>query len=437
MLAIGVTTPLVIALTTFVRRSRLGKAMRATAQDPEAARLMGINVDTTISVTFLLGGMLAGAAGLIYALYETGIRYDQGFRAGLIAFTAAVMGGIGNLWGAVLGGLIIGGIQQISRQPHRRAVDARDRVRLPRPDHGVPAAGPARRGDAGGRMSRLAELRNSRRANWIAGGVVLLFAIVLPLFLNPLNGFIDRSVIALAYVVMALGLNVVVGFAGLLDLGYVAFYAIGAYSAGWFASDYFSGANNGKGVHVLVQGKAAESSLSHTPTAGIHLNFLMILVIAVCFTALAGIIIGLPTLRLRGDYIAIVTLAFGEIVGTIAVNGDQIAVPFTHNATLTNGQQAISPLDPLVAAHPGGVQPGHQHQTLLLGRARPRRVHAVRQLPPARLAPRPGVDRAARGRGRGRQHGRAARAHQAAGLRDRRRARAAWRAPSSATTSTA
>jgi branched-chain amino acid transport system permease protein len=114
VLALGVTTPLVIALTTFVSRSRLGKAMRATAQDPEAARLMGINVDTTISLTFLLGGLLAGAAGLVYALYETGIRYDQGFRAGLIAFTAAVMGGIGNLQGAVLGGLIIGGIQQIS-----------------------------------------------------------------------------------------------------------------------------------------------------------------------------------------------------------------------------------------------------------------------------------------------------------------------------------
>jgi branched-chain amino acid transport system permease protein len=114
VLAIGVTAPLVLALTTFVNRSRLGKAMRATAQDPEAARLMGINVDTTISLTFLLGGLLAGAAGLVYALYETGIRYDQGFRAGLIAFTAAVMGGIGNLKGAVLGGLIIGGIQQIS-----------------------------------------------------------------------------------------------------------------------------------------------------------------------------------------------------------------------------------------------------------------------------------------------------------------------------------
>jgi branched-chain amino acid transport system permease protein len=114
LLAVGVTIPLLLAMTTFIGTSRLGKAMRATAQDPEAARLMGINVDTTISLTFMLGGMLAGAAGLIYALYQTTIWYFQGFTAGLVAFTAAVMGGIGNIRGAVLGGLIIGFIQQIS-----------------------------------------------------------------------------------------------------------------------------------------------------------------------------------------------------------------------------------------------------------------------------------------------------------------------------------
>jgi branched-chain amino acid transport system permease protein len=113
-LAILVTAPLVLLMTGFITRSRLGKAMRATAQDPEAARLMGINVDTTISLTFLIGGLLAGAGGLIYALYQTNVWFFQGFRAGLIAFTAAVMGGIGNLRGAVLGGLIIGCIQQIS-----------------------------------------------------------------------------------------------------------------------------------------------------------------------------------------------------------------------------------------------------------------------------------------------------------------------------------
>jgi branched-chain amino acid transport system permease protein len=113
LLSIFVTIPLLLLMTAFIGRSRLGKAMRATAQDPDAARLMGINVDTTISLTFLLGGMLAGAAGLIYALYQTTIWYFQGFTAGLIAFTAAVMGGIGNLRGAVLGGFIIGIIQQM------------------------------------------------------------------------------------------------------------------------------------------------------------------------------------------------------------------------------------------------------------------------------------------------------------------------------------
>jgi branched-chain amino acid transport system permease protein len=114
VLAIGVTIPVLLVMTTFITRSRLGKAMRATAQDPEAARLMGINVDTTISLTFLIGGILAGSAGLIYALYQTTIWFFQGFTAGLVAFTAAVMGGIGNLKGAVLGGFIIGFIQQLS-----------------------------------------------------------------------------------------------------------------------------------------------------------------------------------------------------------------------------------------------------------------------------------------------------------------------------------
>src|SRR4029078_5035162 len=108
LLAFGVTIPLVIAMVAFITTTRLGKAMRDTAQDPEAARLMGINVDTTISATFFIGGMMAGAAGLIYAMYQTTIWFFQGFTGGLIAFTAAVMGGIGNLRGAVLGGLIIG-----------------------------------------------------------------------------------------------------------------------------------------------------------------------------------------------------------------------------------------------------------------------------------------------------------------------------------------
>ena len=114
---------LIVALTTFpvlflliwlVQRTRQGKAMRATAQDQEAAAMMGINVNRTISFTFLIAGALAGIAGLLYALYSTNIRYDQGFQLGLIAFTAAVLGGIGNLPGAVLGAILIGLIQQFN-----------------------------------------------------------------------------------------------------------------------------------------------------------------------------------------------------------------------------------------------------------------------------------------------------------------------------------
>src|SRR5215212_12146466 len=112
--ALIVTVPLLIGLLWFVGSTKYGKAMRATAQDPDAARLMGIDVDRTIGLTFLLGGLLAGAAGLIYALYNGTVQFNQGFTAGLIAFTAAVMGGIGNLKGAVVGGLIIGVIQAIS-----------------------------------------------------------------------------------------------------------------------------------------------------------------------------------------------------------------------------------------------------------------------------------------------------------------------------------
>ena len=98
-------------LIWLVQRTKQGKAMRATAQDRDAAAMMGINVNRTISFTFLIAGALAGAGGLLYALYFGQVRYDTGFQLGLIAFTAAVLGGIGNLPGAVLGALCIGFIQ--------------------------------------------------------------------------------------------------------------------------------------------------------------------------------------------------------------------------------------------------------------------------------------------------------------------------------------
>ena len=105
-----IVIPVLLVLTWFVRSTRQGKAMRAVAQDTEAAAMMGINVNRTISVTFFLAGGLAAVAGLVYLL-QFNIRYDTGLELGLVAFTAAVLGGIGNLTGAVLGALLIGMVQ--------------------------------------------------------------------------------------------------------------------------------------------------------------------------------------------------------------------------------------------------------------------------------------------------------------------------------------
>jgi branched-chain amino acid transport system permease protein len=108
LIVLLITVPVLVVLTWLVQYTRQGKAMRATAQDREAAAMMGINVDRTISFTFLLAGALAGVAGVVFALYTTNVTFLTGFRTGLIAFTAAVLGGIGNLPGAVLGAMLIG-----------------------------------------------------------------------------------------------------------------------------------------------------------------------------------------------------------------------------------------------------------------------------------------------------------------------------------------
>jgi branched-chain amino acid transport system permease protein len=136
-------------------------------------------------------------------------------------------------------------------------------------------------------------------------------------------------VVMIVFTMMAVGLNVVVGYAGLLDLGYVAFYAAGAYTAAWFASQHFSARN----VHLGSAGLNPE-------LPGIHLSLWLVLLIAGVFTAVTGILIGLPTLRLRGDYLAIVTLGFGEIIPQVVRNGDSV---FGFN--VTNGTFGISPID--------------------------------------------------------------------------------------------
>lgn len=113
LLLLAVVTPTMIGLTLLVKRTQLGRAMRATSQDPVAARLMGIPVERVIGATFVIGGGLAGIASVIYGLYINTIQFQMGYKTGLYAFTAAVLGGIGNIPGAVLGGLVIGLVRSL------------------------------------------------------------------------------------------------------------------------------------------------------------------------------------------------------------------------------------------------------------------------------------------------------------------------------------
>jgi branched-chain amino acid transport system permease protein len=136
-------------------------------------------------------------------------------------------------------------------------------------------------------------------------------------------------VVMIVFTMMAVGLNIVVGYAGLLDLGYVAFYAAGAYVAAWFASLQFEQVS----FHLGSVGVNPEAP-------GIHLSLWLVLILAGLFTMAVGILIGLPTLRLRGDYLAIVTLGFGEIIPQFVRNGDNI-----FGFDLTHGTFGISPID--------------------------------------------------------------------------------------------
>ena len=151
----------------------------------------------------------------------------------------------------------------------------------------------------------------------------------------------DASVTTLGYVMMALGLNIVVGFAGLLDLGYVAFYAIGAFMGGWLMSSHFGD----REIHFLVSDVTEK-------LPGIHVNFFLVIVLAAAMTALWGAILGAPTLRLRGDYLAIVTLAFGEIVPRV-FEFSESGLFGIGDTDWSNGRQGITPIDKPFAPLPG------------------------------------------------------------------------------------
>lgn len=192
-------------------------------------------------------------------------------------------------------------------------------------------------------MSRLLPFEFPRHwSSWVGPIALLVLALVFPFFAAQFgNSWVRIMDVALLYILLALGLNVVVGFAGLLDLGYIAFFAIGAYLTGLFASPQFAVVLESLVMEYPAIGEALVALCGADIAAnGIHLSVWLIVPLSAAVAGLAGALLGAPTLKLRGDYLAIVTLGFGEIIRIFMNN-------LNGPVNITNGPQGINLIDPV------------------------------------------------------------------------------------------
>lgn len=337
ILVVAASIVMMVGLNLYVRRTRHGRAMRATAQDLTTASLMGIPVDRVISRTFVIGAALAALAGVLYALSYRFASPLMGSLPGLKALVAAVLGGIGNIPGAMLGGIILGLTEAIGAAYIPQGSAYRDvisfgiliLVLLFRPQGLLGTRLPDRTSERGGLRVMSAAYHIDRwmmRAMNVAMNIPLPrygFPIILAIvgiglpFIIPSDYWVRVLASVLVYGALATGLNLVVGFTGLLDLGYIAFYAVGAY----LSSILF--------VSVLHDTYGINSD-------SIWWLFYVNMIAGGLLAAFVGMVLGYPTLRLRGDYLAIMTLGFGEIIRTVATNWDG----------LTNGTMGIRGIPP-------------------------------------------------------------------------------------------
>lgn len=309
-----------VGLQLFVSHTRLGRAMRATADNPTAARLIGIPVNWIIGIAFLLGSGFAAFAGILYAQTYGFAHPGMGFTPGLKALTAAVLGGIGSIPGAALGGVTLGLVETLGAGYLPNGAAYKDAISFailillllfrPQGFLGRPELNSAEKGsllgsDREGAARGLFGLMDKGFARFGELGtpaLLLLLACAVGIGFGVSSDYWLRILIfVLVYGLLASGLNIVVGFTGLLDLGFVAFWAVGSY----FTSILF--------ILVLRQKFGIQPDQIWWL---LYANFIVGGLIA----AGCAVVLGYPTLRLRGDYLAIMTLGFGEIIRVVATN---------------------------------------------------------------------------------------------------------------------
>jgi len=291
------------AVRAFLQRTRAGKAMRAVAQNAELARLLGVDTDAVIGQTFLLGGALVGVAAFTFVTYYTQTFNNAGAQSGLIAFAAAILGGVGNPLGALLAGLVLGVGAAFSDyvlaaqwtpvllQSLLIALLVVRPAGLTGDDDTAPEAATERDALAVTTLSGRRPL-----LLWMLLGLGLLYPLLDSVFGW---GRFSLATSVLIFALLALGLNVLLGYAGLLDLGYAVSFGLGGYVAALVSSPYAS-----------VLGAALPQPL----------EFGVVAAFSAAGAALFGALNGPLTRRLRSDYLAIVTLALGVIAQRILIN---------------------------------------------------------------------------------------------------------------------
>src|SRR5712691_10133686 len=303
-------------------RTKIGRLLRAVAEDPQTTLLMGGDTARAQLIAFGVGGGVAGFGAAIFAAYFGGANAQYGLRSGLAAMTAAVLGGVGDPRGALLGGIVLGVVASFSDY----LLDAQWTPVLVlilliallafRPSGLLGTSSSAAEPVEVASRPVLAAARSHRRAPSILIGL-LVFGVAYP-WIDQVLGWhrLPSATMALLMVALAVGLTVVVGFAGLLDLGYAAFFAIGSYTAALLTS-------SGSRIALALPVGLREPWLV-VPLAGL---------VAASF----GVLFGLPSVRTRGEYLAIVTLAFGEIVPLV----------IWHLPDWTGGPRGVSGIPPV------------------------------------------------------------------------------------------